>query len=96
MVIKMLEHNKTYIIIKDKKTEIYECKKLHYFNQEEFSMQIGDKNYLIKGNNLELEEIRQDNETLTIVGEIYSITLSGNNPSGKGKKDDSFIKKLFK
>ena len=79
------------IIIKDNELEINNITQLKEFNDENFEIKINDKFYEIKGTNLILKDVYNENKSIRISGVFYSIILKNNKPTNS----KSFIKKLF-
>lgn len=83
----------SYIIFKENELQISAVSKIINFNETEANLIINDKAYSIKGANLEMHDINQNEGTLRITGEIYLID------AGYKKQKDkelSFFKKIFK
>ncbi|MGM9968787.1 MAG: YabP/YqfC family sporulation protein [Anaeroplasma sp.] len=64
---------------------------LKEFNSNYFNIEINKELYLIKGKNLELKEVLNNNTTINIEGTIYLIEKVGL----KKEKDKNFIKRLL-
>ncbi|MBO5711473.1 MAG: hypothetical protein J6R47_01410 [Acholeplasmatales bacterium] len=79
------------IVIKDNELEINNITQLKEFNEESFEIEINDKLYEIKGTNLLLKDVYNENKSIRISGVVYSIIQKNH------KKTDSksFFKKLF-
>ena len=61
------------------------------FSDTLFKININDVPYEIKGDNLILTDVTNDNKTIKITGSFISIRLEKNQP----KEKTNFIKKLF-
>lgn len=80
------------IILLDNELEIHNITTLKEFNDKIFLLDIDNTPYEIKGNQLVLKEVYNNNSSIKITGSIYSIEKK-NHKEAKDKK--SFIKKLF-
>ncbi len=80
------------MILLDNELEIHNITLLKEFNDKEFYLEIDNTPYHIKGENLVLKEVYDNNASIKISGNIYSIERK-NHKETKEKK--SFIKKLF-
>ncbi len=80
------------IILLDNELEVNNITTLKEFNDKIFLLEIDNTPYEIKGNNLILKEVYNNNTSIKITGSIYSIEKK-NHKDTKEKK--SFIKKLF-
>ena len=79
------------IILKDDELEINNITLLKEFNEESFEIKINDKLYEIKGTNLILKDVYNDNTSIKIIGKVYSIIQKNH----KAPNTNSFFKKLF-
>jgi hypothetical protein len=79
------------IIIKENELEINNITQLKEFNEESFEIEINDKHYEIKGSNLLLKDVYNENKSIKISGIVYSIILKNH----KSTNSKTFIKKLF-
>lgn len=78
-------------IIKDNELEINNITLLKEFNEEAFEIELNDKTYEIKGTNLILKDVYNDNKSIRISGAVYSIVQKNH----KITNSKSFFKKLF-
>jgi hypothetical protein len=78
-------------IIFDNEIHINNITQLKEFSEAVFNIEINNNLYEVKGNKLLLKEVSNDNKTIKITGEIYSI----NKKNHSKEKDKSFFKKLF-
>ncbi len=74
--------------------EITGVKKLESLNKTEFFVSTILGLLLVKGNNLEMQHLDIEKGILWIIGDIDSISYLDEDL--KKKKDESFLKKLFK
>ena len=79
------------IVIKDNELEINNITQLKEFNEESFEIEINDKLYEIKGTNLLLKDVYNENKSIRISGVVYSIIQKNH----KASDSKSFFKKLF-
>lgn len=78
-------------IIYDNEAIINNITSLKEFNDKMFNISINNEDYIIKGINLELKEVNNENTTIKISGTILAFEKGKH----KKEKDKSFIKKLF-
>lgn len=80
------------IILTDNELELHNVTLLKEFNDKEFSLEIESIPYLIKGVNLVLNNVYDNNQTIKITGKINSIEILKNKDKNEKK---SFIKRLL-
>lgn len=79
------------IIIYSNHLEINNVTALKEFNPEVFSISINNEDYVVKGTDLELKSVLNNNTTIKIIGIVNSIEKKKLNK----EKNKSFIKRLF-
>lgn len=80
------------IILTDNELELHNVTLLKEFNDKEFSLEIESIPYLIKGVNLVLNNVYDNNQTIKITGKINSIEILKNKDNNEKK---GFIKRLL-
>lgn len=80
------------IILTDNELELHNVTLLNEFNDKEFSLEIESIPYLIKGVNLVLNNVYDNNQTIKITGKINSIEILKNKDKNEKK---GFIKRLL-
>ena len=80
------------IILTDNELELHNVTLLKEFNDKEFSLEIESIPYLIKGINLVLNNVYDNNQTIKITGKINSIEILNNKDKNEKK---GFIKRLL-
>ena len=80
------------IILTDNELELHNVTLLKEFNDKEFSLEIESIPYLIKGINLVLNNVYDNNQTIKITGKINSIEILKNTDKNEKK---GFIKRLL-
>lgn len=79
------------IILYPNEIQINNITQIKDFNDDVFNVIINDELFEIKGNNLVLKEVFNDNKSITVIGTVYMISKSNE----KKKEKKSFIKKLL-
>lgn len=80
------------MILSENELEINNVTNLKEFNEQKFILTIDTTLYEIKGNGLELKEVYNNNTSLKISGNIYSIEKKDHKENAEKK---SFLKRLF-
>lgn len=89
-------NNQSITITNKSEIKITELQKLNSFNDKEFSITTSIGDILISGSNLEMDNINQDTNELVIKGNISEIMFDHIHEKEKRKKEQSFIRKIFK
>lgn len=79
------------IILYSNEIKINNITQIKDFNVDEFNVIINDEPYQIKGNNLVLKEVFNDNKSITVIGVVTLISKI----NSKKKEKKSFFKRLF-
>ena len=80
------------ITLTSNELEISDITQINSFNDKEFILEIDNTGYIIKGDNLILKEVYNNNTSIKILGNIFLIEKK-NHKENKDKKN--FVKKLF-
>lgn len=80
------------LLLTDNELEINNITSLNEFNDKVFILEIDDTPYEIKGDNLVLKEVTNNNSTIKITGSIFSISRKNHKET---KEHKGFLKKLF-
>ncbi|HIT43419.1 TPA: YabP/YqfC family sporulation protein [Candidatus Avacholeplasma faecigallinarum] len=80
------------MILSENELEINNVTNLKEFNEQKFILTIDTTLYEIKGDGLELKEVYNNNTSLKISGNIYSIEKKDHKENAEKK---SFLKRLF-
>lgn len=80
------------MILSENELEINNVTNLKEFNEQKFILTIDTSLYEIKGDGLELKEVYNNNTSLKISGNIYSIEKKDHKENAEKK---SFLKRLF-
>lgn len=80
------------MILSENELEINNVTNLKEFNEQKFILTIDTTPYEIKGDGLELKEVYNNNTSLKISGNIYSIEKKDHRENAEKK---SFLKRLF-
>lgn len=80
------------MILSENELEINNVTNLKEFNKQKFILTIDTTLYEIKGDGLELKEVYNNNTSLKISGNIYSIEKKDHKENAEKK---SFLKRLF-
>lgn len=80
------------MILSENELEINNVTNLKEFNEQKFILTIDTTLYEIKGDGLELKEVYNNNTSLKISGNIYSIEKKDHKENAQKK---SFLKRLF-
>ena len=80
------------MILSENELEINNNINLNEFNEQKFILTIDTTLYEIKGDGLELKEVYNNNTSLKISGNIYSIEKKDHKENAQKK---SFLKRLF-
>ena len=80
------------MILSENELEINNVTNLKEFNEQKFILTIDTTLYEIKGDGLELKEVYNNNTSLKISGNIYSIEKKDHRENAEKK---SFLKRLF-
>lgn len=80
------------MILSENELEINNVTNLKEFNEQKFILTVDTTLYEIKGDGLELKEVYNNNTSLKISGNIYSIEKKDHKENAEKK---SFLKRLF-